>query len=260
MRRERVCRAVVGIGGLAFVVLWFWNPIFSQDATTQNLIRSLISHVLGSAVFAALLIFVGNRLWSRPVWKHAAVVLPALLIAVNNFPILALALGNATVEKWNLFVPLLLDCLLIGVFEEFAFRGTLFLLLLQKHRKTRAQVIRVTVLSAAVFGLVHFANLLEGAGIIPTLLQVGYSFLIGGMCSIVLLRTGNLFYCVLIHGVYDFGGRLLQLGSGNQWDPITVTLTVVISVLVSAWMLWMLSRTTVSDADQFFKKKGSRSE
>ena len=141
------------------------------------------------------------------------------------------------------------------MFEEFAFRGTLFLALLQKHRKTRAQVIRVTVLSAALFGLVHFANLLEGAGIVPTLMQVGYSFLIGGMCSIVLLRTGNLFYCVLIHGVYDLGGRLLLLGGGNQWDRTTVVITVILSVLVTAWMIWMLLCTTTADADRFFKKK-----
>ena len=255
MLRERVCRTIVAIGGLAFVVLWFLNPTFSKDKTTQELLRSLVSHILGSIVFAALLLFVGNRLWTRPTLRHAALVVPALLIAVNNFPIIALASGNAVIEKWNLFLPLLLDCFLIGVFEEFAFRGTLFLALLQKHHKTRAQVIRVTVLSAALFGLVHFANLLEGAGIVPTLMQVGYSFLIGGMCSIVLLRTGNLFYCVLIHGVYDLGGRLLLLGGGNQWDRTTVVITVILSVLVTAWMIWMLLCTTTADADRFFKKK-----
>lgn len=260
MLRERVCRTVVAIGGLAFVVLWIWNPTFSKDAVTQELIRSLLSHVLGSVVFAALLLFIGNCLWAAPRLWHLAIFLPALLIAINNFPIIGLASGAATLERWELIPVLLLDCLLIGVFEEFAFRGTLFLGLLQKHRRSRMQIIRVTVISSALFGLVHFANLLEGAGIGPTLLQVGYSFLIGGMCSIVLLRTGNLFYCVLIHGIYDFGGRLLLLGGGEQWDPVTVTVTVILSLLVAAWMLWMLRRTTPADADRFFVKRKEKNE
>ena len=256
MLRERACRTVVGVCGILFLVLWFWNPTLSKDPLVQDLLRPLISRILGSIIFGALLLFVGNRVWSRIRWRHLAVFLPALLIAVNNFPFIALISGSAVITRGELLPLLILDCLLIGIFEEFAFRGTLFLGILSKHCKTRRQILLTTVICSAVFGLVHFANLLESAGFGATLLQVGYSFLIGGMCSIVLLRTGNLFYCVILHAVYDFGGRILLIGEGARWDSVTVSLTVVLSILVSVWMLWMLLRTTPEDAKRFFSKKG----
>ncbi len=259
MLRERTCRTVVAVCGILFLVLWFWNPTFSKDSLVQELLRPMLSRALGAVIFGALLLFIGNRVWCRLQWRHLTVFLPALLIAVNNFPFIALFSGAATLTRSELLPLLILDCLLIGIFEEFAFRGTLFLGILSKHRKTKRQIILTTVICSAAFGLVHFANLLEGAGVGPTLLQVGYSFLIGGMCSIVLLRTGNLFYCVILHAVYDFGGRILLIGEGARWDTVTVVLTVVLSVLVTAWMLWMLLCTMPEDANHFFQKKKGES-
>jgi len=104
-------------------------------------------------------------------------------------------------------------------------------------------------------------NLLEGAGFGATVLQVGYSFLIGGMCSIVLLKTGNLLYCILLHGIYDFGGGLIPtLGSGELWDTPTVVLTVILSVIVIVWMLLLLWRVTPEDADKFYQKRRTSNE
>ena len=117
------------------------------------------------------------------------------------------------------------------------------------------------VVSSAVFGLVHLVNLLEGAGIGPTVLQVGYSFLIGGMCAIVLLKTGNLIYCVLLHGIYDLGGGLIPtLGRGALWDTPTVILTAVLAVIVTAWLFFVLLRIEPKEADIFYVKQGEQTK
>ena len=60
-------------------------------------------------------------------------------------------------------------------------------------------VILPVLIDAALFGLWHLTNLLVGADVGATLLQVGYSFLIGGMLSAVLLKTGNIWTGVFRH-------------------------------------------------------------
>ena len=133
--------------------------------------------------------------------------------------------------------------------------------LLEKRRDSRTRVFWTVVWTSAAFGLIHLVNLLEGAGIGPTVLQVGYSFLIGGMCAIVLLKTGNLIYCILLHGIYDFGGGLIsRLGNGALWDTPTVILTAVLAVLVTVWLFWVLLRIDPADTDRFYIMKEKEDE
>ena len=253
--RDKICRALVALGGLAFLLFWILDPIFSTDETEQRLIRSVISHLLGSWVFVALLLFLRYRVWNRPPLASLAVLVPALLVVVNNLPLLAMINGQARLERWDLLLLFALDSLLIGVFEEFAFRGTLFLVILEKHRANSKQIFMTSLISSAAFGLVHFANMLEGQGIVPTLMQVGYSFLIGGMCAIVLLKTGNLLFSILLHGIFDFcGGLMPTLGDGTWWDTPTIIFTAVLAVAVSVWMLIVLIRIKPEETDRFYIK------
>ena len=69
-------------------------------------------------------------------------------------------------------------------------------------------------------------------------LQIGYSSLIGAMCSVVLLKTSNIWLCVIIHGIYNFAGALVpRCGEGEIWDLFTVVLTAIVSVAVAAYMI-----------------------
>ena len=257
--RDKVCRALVAVCGLAFLLFWFFDPVFSVDETEQRLIRSVISHLLGSAVFVMLLLFLRYRIWHAPGLSCLVVLIPSLLVVVNNLPILSMINGDARVERWDLMVLFILDSLLIGAFEEFAFRGTLFLVILEKHRASSKQIFMTTLISSAVFGLVHFANMLEGQGIVPTLMQVGYSLLIGGMCAIVLLKTGNLLFSILLHAIFDFcGGLMPTIGGGTWWDTPTVVFTAVLAVAVSAWMLIVLFRIKPEETEKFYPVKERR--
>ena len=256
MRRDTACRLGAAISAALFLVLWLWDPVFSTDETVQLLFKSTLSRLAGSMVFAFVLGYLGYRVFCRPRWGHWVAVLPALAVAVNNMPILGLAMGWVWVEQVEWVWLFALDSLMIGVFEELAFRGVLFPVLLETRRDSKKRIFQTAVVSSCLFGLIHLVNLLEGAGVGATVLQVGYSFLIGGMCTIVLLKTGNLIYSILLHGIYDFGGGLVPtLGGGDLWDVPTVVITVVLSLAVILWMLLLLWRVTPEDASKFYLKK-----
>lgn len=250
---EKISRWIVLIGIALFGYLWFTKPTFSSDPAWDALIRSTLYHVFGSIIFGALIVFLGFRLWNKPKLAFLAAFLPCLAVVVNNFPFLGMLWGEAWITRQDMLPLFVLDCLLIGVFEELAFRGTLFLAILEKRRSTRRQIFWTTVVSSAVFGLIHLANLLEGAGIVPTVLQVGYSFLIGGMCSIVFLKSQNILFPILLHGIFDIGGRLIDtVGEGKIWNTPTVVITAVLAVLVTVWMLWQLFGVEPKDTDLFY--------
>ena len=253
--RDVLCRVGAVLSALAFVAIWLWNPILSSDEARQLLYRSVIFRGLGCLVFLFVLLYLEFRVVHRPRLLHLAVVLPSLAVAVNNFPILGYVQGRVWLERDDLLWMFALECLLIGAFEELAFRGVFLPAILERFGKDRKSFRWTVIASSGAFGLVHLANLLEGAGIGATLLQVGYSFLIGGMCAVVLLKTGNLLYCILIHGVYDFGGRFLLIGAGSLWDLPTVILTAALAVAVTVWLTVVFLGLDVQDAEQLYRQK-----
>ena len=262
MKRDNLCRIGALLCGLLFLGYYFWDPFRSlSDPTLRLLLKSAVPRAIGSLVFLFVLLYRQFPVWHPFRREHLLAVLPALVIAVNNFPLIALGTGAVRIVRADLLWLLIVDAFCIGLFEELAFRGVFFPILLQKFGKDRRGVVWVTVLSSAVFGLVHLVNLIEGAGPGATLLQVGYSFLIGGMCAIVLLKTGNLLWCVLLHAVYDLGGSLVSmLGEGTLWDVPTVVLTVIVSLAVAAWMLCLLFRVHPAEARKLYEKQEERGE
>jgi len=251
--RDKLSRWMLLLGVAAFGCVWYFEPIYAEEEATQLLLESLVFRLLGSVVFGALCLYFHYRLLHRPPKSSWIVWLPCVAVVVNNLPILALANGTAWVERWDLFPLFVADALLIGIFEELAFRGTLFLAILEKRRDSTKKIFWTTVVSSALFGFVHLANLLEGAGVGATLMQVGYSFLIGGMCSIVLLKTGNILICILLHAVFDFCGMLVPtLGRGAVWNPPTIVITAVLAVAVTAWEVYVLLHVKPEETDRFY--------
>ena len=253
MNRDRIWRICAIASAVGFLAWILFSPRLSDDPLVHRLAEGTVYRAFGASVFLFALLYLGYRVWGRGCKGSWRVFLPALVIAVNNLPIIALASGEARVTNFGLLWLFALECLLIGLFEELTFRGVLLPMLLQKRRSSSREIFWVTAVSSAVFGLIHLINLAEGAGVGATLLQVGYSFLIGGMCAIVLLKTGSLPLCILIHAAYDFcGGLVPTLGEGRLWDTPTVILTAVLSVLVAAYMVWTLLHIKPEETDRLY--------
>ena len=239
------------------------RSLISDDDYRPAILNTLVMDALGSVVFVCMTVYMGYRVWGikKPWLRSLLFGLPALAVAINNAPIIGLATGNAYIsDPVGGVLIILAYCLAIGTFEEFAFRGLFFMMILEDRRKSTKQIFWTTAISSAVFGLVHLVNLAVGAGPGATLLQVGYSFLIGGMCAIVLLKTGSIWYCVLLHTVYDIGGTILYVGGGVRWDVVTVTITAVLGVAVAVFMTVALTRIKPEDIAFLFPEKQKKQE
>lgn len=243
------------------VLLYFevGKPVLSEDETLQRLYNMVITRGVGAVVFFAILVNLGYKVLN-PIRKHFGKALlfciPAALVVVNNMPILSMIWGDAYFvhgEPWYI-LWFALECLAIGLFEEAAFRGVALLLIAEKRRTTKKGLFMSIVLSSAVFGVIHLANILAGASPGAVFLQIGYSFLIGAMCSVILFKTANLWLCVLLHAVYDFSGNLMPtLGAGTWWDTPTVIFTVILAVFTTVFYVVAFMKMDPTETERLYQ-------
>ncbi len=184
----------------------------------------------------------GQVLSCKTTWKKLLIFLPCMAVAINNFPFVTYFSGEAYIDGTPARILIYaLSCLAVGFFEEMAFRGCIFSVVWQRFEGKRAGLFWAIVVSSAVFGVIHLLNIAAGASPAAVILQVGYSFLIGALCSVVLVRTGNIWYCVLFHSVYNFaGGVVPECGGGVIWTAPEIVLTAVVAVPVTAYVIYLL--------------------
>jgi membrane protease YdiL (CAAX protease family) len=142
-----------------------------------------------------------------------------------------------------------------------AFRGVVFLTVLEGRRKTKLGAFVSIAITSVVFGVVHLVNVFAGSSLPAVLLQVGYSALIGAMCSVVLMKTANIWLCVVLHAVYNFcGGVVPRFGGGEIWTVPEIILTVAVSLAVCTYVVISLLRMDTSKLDAIFEKKKKKIE
>ena len=167
--------------------------------------------------------------------RSSILILPALLVMVNNLPIIPLMSGDMSINAtFTQFLLYALFCLSIGVIEETVFRGCVLPLVLFKCEKSKKGVFGSIIISSAIFGAMHLLNLLGGFN--PyVFLQVGYSFLIGAVCGFALIVCGNIFVPILLHAIFDFGGFFLSEGiaTGRLWTLPNIIWTAVFSIAMA---------------------------
>lgn len=251
--------AFVAIGLAAPLLLWLEYGSFPvDDAVLAPIIRMSLSRLLAAGVFLVLLMTQGYRVLNpvrRPLGRSLLVSLPAFAVVINNMPILSMIWGDAyvvhgTAAHWFWFA---LQCVAVGAFEEIAFRGVILLRLAEGRRHTHRDLLISILLTSAVFGGMHVLNLLAGADPGGVIMQIGYSFLIGAMCSVVLLKTANLWLCVVLHAIYDFCGFLMPtLGGGTWWDTPTIVFTALLAVATTIYMIVLFARMKPEEIDRIY--------
>ena len=81
----------------------------------------------------------------------------------------------------------------IGFIEELIFRGFLFRMM------EKSSLNSAIIVSAITFGMGHIVNLLNGAELIPTLMQICYASAIGYLFVIIFHKSKSLVPCIITH-------------------------------------------------------------
>ena len=108
----------------------------------------------------------------------------------------------------------------VGFIEEIIFRGFLFRMMEKTNVKS------AMIVSAITFGVSHIINLLNGAELIPTLIQVCYATSIGFLFVIIFYKSKSLIPCIITHCIVN------SLSIFNIESTISIYIAPIILTIV----------------------------
>ncbi len=91
----------------------------------------------------------------------------------------------------------ILSMLCVGFLEEIIFRGFLFRAMCETGVK------KAFIISSVTFGVGHIVNLLNGAQLLSTILQIISAVAIGFLFTLIFYKTGSLLPCIITHYLFN---------------------------------------------------------
>ncbi|MBK7935850.1 MAG: CPBP family intramembrane metalloprotease [Lewinellaceae bacterium] len=210
MKRDHVYIVVIT---LAFLIsLWFAKPLreflsaSGWEETKAKLVAGSIVRffILGALVWAIRKLRFESF---NGIGKGAGVRNLHALIIPLGFILMGLMSNFQTYLDADKYLLLLfvLSVFLVGFVEEITFRGLILPLFIKSFSGRKGVLYWSAVLSALMFGSVHFINLFREPGnLVGITSQVFFALSIGVFFAGLLLRTGNIILPALLHGLVNF--------------------------------------------------------
>ena len=108
----------------------------------------------------------------------------------------------------------------VGFIEEIIFRGFLFKMMEKDNIKS------AIIVSSITFGIGHIVNLLNGADLIPTLMQICYAISLGYLFVIIFYKSKSLIPCIIAHALIN-SLSIFKVESSNSLYVIFIFLIIV---------------------------------
>ena len=121
-------------------------------------------------------------------WKDYLYFIPLILIVSTN-----LWTGININNSYTEILFHILTMLNVGFLEEIIFRGFLFKMMEKDNVKS------AIIVSSITFGIGHIVNLVNGADLVPTLLQISYAISLGFLFVIIFYKSKSLVPCIIAH-------------------------------------------------------------
>jgi uncharacterized protein len=159
--------------------------------------------------------------------------LPAL--SLLPFAVLASVIG---LPPTSAMVYLAVNTALIGLSEEWMFRGILFQAL-----RTRFRLWPAIIVSSVLFGAIHVLNAFVTGDLLLACLQAVAASMSGVLFVAILIRTGSIWPAIVYHALWDFGALVATYGAVQTPlpdGPLPLAAYVVPFVLVTPNFLYAL--------------------
>ena len=128
---------------------------------------------------------------------------------------------------------------LVGFLEEVIFRGLLF------KGMCKTNVKAAILVSSLTFGAGHIVNLLLGAPLLDTLLQLVYASAVGFCFTAIFYVGGSLWPCIISHALVN-STSVFAVEPGVEGRVVTAVIQTVIGIGYGVWLLRRKNRENAS--------------
>lgn len=171
------------------------NSVCVQNFGNTSLVSFIVNTVLSVCLTVIMLVLKRTEYYGLTKVKNAKQYLYFLPLVVI-----------VSVNLWNGFninnspgeiAFHILTMINIGFIEEIIFRGFLFKMMAKSNVKI------AIIVSAVTFGVGHVVNLLNGAELIPTLIQICYATATGYLFVVLFHKSKSLVPCIITHSLVN---------------------------------------------------------
>ena len=124
--------------------------------------------------------------------------------------------------------------LLVGFIEEVIFRGFLYKMMANDNKRL------AIIVSSLTFGIGHIINLLNGAAVVTTLIQVCYAIVVGFLFVIIFEYGKSLWPCIITHSLTN--SLALFSVENSITGYIAPIILIFVSVIYAMWIIYINNR------------------
>ena len=258
--KEIITLTIIAVLCVVTFIFDYLPITFTKDVFKNEMLGKIIQQNCGAVAAILLMKRAGIKLFGKV--QNWLYLIPCLIISIDNFRFWAYFNAETTPtlhgDAWD-YILFSLNCLGVGLFEECIFRGIIFAVLASQFSKDKHGFIQTYVVSSLIFGAAHLFNIFGGGNPVGVIMQVGYTFLTGGLFGFCLIKTKNIFCCAFIHALYNFCGLLFSdqgLGTPLPLDLGTSITMLIVSLIIGAFVIY--KTFTISETEQraLYKKLG----
>ncbi|MDU5964329.1 MAG: CPBP family intramembrane glutamic endopeptidase [Actinomyces sp.] len=214
---------------IVMIVLYVGGTLVAQQLTDQIGITALIPAIFHIALVAVLAYWIiSNGLAKKyglikPPYPadRAWFFLPILIVATSGL-ITGFDFRYTAVETILFIVSM--TC--IGFLEEVIFRGFLFLAM------AKSNLMAAIIVSSLTFGLGHIVNLLNGAPLMNTLMQIVFAIVVGFTLVLLFYNGKSLVPCIVFHSLNN-SLAIIEKTSADAASSLSMSETAFNAALLS---------------------------
>ena len=211
---------------LLIIIYLVVNSICVQNFGETSFVGFIANTILSACLIVIMLVLKRTSYYGLKKVENARQCLyfiPLLIIVTVN-----LWNGFNINHSSNEIIFHILTMLNIGFIEEIIFRGFLFKMMAKNNVKS------AIIVSAITFGAGHIVNLINGADLIPTLIQICYATSIGYLFVIIFHKSKSLVPCIITHAAFN---GLSIFNEGNKLLSYIITVFIVVVSLSYAFYI-----------------------